>query len=235
MTTARAGGDAEALLAALRGGLIVSVQAEAGSRLNTPETIAVLARAAVENGAAGLRVEGSARIAAVRRATSVPLIGIVKRSYPRYAPYITASDREIAEVVAAGATIVAFDATGRARPDGRDVETVVTNIRARGVLAMADCATPHDVRRAAQAGAEIVATTLCGYTDETRDVTLPALDLVRICATSGSFPVCEGGVATPGDLRAAFAAGAAAVVVGTAITNVDALVRSFAGAAPRAG
>lgn len=233
--TALAAGDAEAVLGALRDGLIVSVQAEAGSPLNTPETIAVLARAAVENGAVGLRVEGSARIAAVRRATSVPLIGIVKRSYPGYAPYITASDREIAESVAAGATIVAFDATARARPDGRDVEAVVASIRARGVLAMADCASPSDVERAAAAGAEIVATTLCGYTDETRDLTLPAFELVRVCAASGAFPVCEGGVATPGDLRAAFAAGAAAVVVGTAITNVDALVRRFAGATPRAG
>jgi putative N-acetylmannosamine-6-phosphate epimerase len=33
-------------------------------------------------------------------------------------------------------------------------------------------------------------------------------------------------------VRAAFAAGAAAVVVGTAITNVDALTRRFAAAAP---
>ncbi|MDP9106323.1 MAG: hypothetical protein M3N49_10385 [Candidatus Eremiobacteraeota bacterium] len=34
-------------------------------------------------------------------------------------------------------------------------------------------------------------------------------------------------------MRAAFDAGAAAVVVGTAITNVDVLVRRFAAAVPR--
>ncbi len=233
--TARAGDAPEAVLEALRGGLIVSVQAEAGSPLNSPETIALLARAAVANGAAGLRVEGLARIAAVRRATPVPVIGIVKRSYAGYEPYITASEREIAEVTAAGATVVAFDATARPRPGGRDVAAVVAAIHARGLLAMADCATADDVGRAAGAGAQIVATTLCGYTEQTRGTALPALDLVRACAAVGAFAICEGGVASVADLRAAFAAGADAVVVGTAITNVDVLVRRFAGATPRAG
>ncbi len=233
--TERAGSGAHAVLDALRGGLIVSVQAEAGSPLNTPETIALLGRTAVANGAVGLRVEGLTRIAAVRRATTVPIVGIVKRSYAGYEPYITAGEREIAEVAAAGATIVAFDATARPRPDGRDVAMVVAAIHARGAVAMADCATADDVRCAAAAGAEIVATTLCGYTDQTRRTVLPAIDLVRACAASGAFAVCEGGVASAEDVRAAFGAGAAAVVVGTAITNVDVLVRRFAGATPRAG
>jgi N-acylglucosamine-6-phosphate 2-epimerase len=219
------------VLNALRGRLIVSVQADADSPLNGPETIALTARAAVASGAAGVRVEGLARIAAVRRALAVPIVGIVKRAYDGFAPYITATEREVAEAVAAGAEIVAFDATDRARPDGRDVAAVVAGIRARGALAMADCATAGDVARAVAAGAEIVATTLCGYTEETRKAALPALDLVRACAASGAFAICEGGVATPDDLRAAFAAGAHAVVVGTAITNVDALTRRFAAAA----
>lgn len=220
------------LLERLRGGLIVSVQAEAGSPLNTPEAIALLARVAVRNGAAGVRVEGGARIGAVRRAVDVPIIGIVKRAYEGFAPYITATEREIAEVVAAGAEIVAFDATDRARPDGADLARVVAAVRARGALPMADCATAGDVERAAAAGAAIVATTLCGYTEETPGSPLPALGLVRACKASGAFAICEGGVSSPDDLRAAFAAGADAVVVGTAITNVDVLTRRFAEAVP---
>ena len=219
----------------LRGGLVVSVQAEAESPLNAPEAIALLARAAARNGAAGLRVEGSARLGAVRRAVELPLIGIVKRAYPGFAPYITAGRREIAEVVAAGAEIVAFDATARPRPDGTTVATAIAAIHAHGRLAMADCATAADAQAAARAGADIVATTLCGYTDETRGTPLPALELVGACAATGAFAIAEGGVATPDDVRAAFAAGAAAVVVGTAITNVDVLVRRFAAAARRGG
>jgi N-acylglucosamine-6-phosphate 2-epimerase len=222
------------VLAALRGGLIVSVQAEADSPLNAPESIALLAQVAVANGAAGLRVEGLDRIGAVRRVLAVPLIGIVKRTYPGYAPYITPSEREIAEVVAAGAEIVAFDATARPRPDGRDVAATIAAIHARGALAMADCAGAQDVRTAAAAGADVVATTLCGYTPATQGARLPALELVACCAASGAFAICEGGVGSPDDLRAAFAAGAQAVVVGTALTNLDVLVRRFAGAAPRA-
>ena len=219
----------------LRGGLVVSVQAEAESPLNAPEAIALLARAAARNGAAGLRVEGSARLGAVRRAVELPLIGIVKRAYPGFAPYITAGRREIAEVVAAGAEIVAFDATARPRPDGTTVATAIAAIHAHGRLAMADCATAADAQAAARAGADIVATTLCGYTDETRGTPLPALELLGACAATGAFAIAEGGVATPDDVRAAFAGGAAAVVVGTAITNVDVLVRRFAAAARRGG
>jgi N-acylglucosamine-6-phosphate 2-epimerase len=225
----------DAILERLRGGLVVSVQAETDSPLNAPHEIALLSRVAVANGAVGIRAEGLARLGAVRRAVGVPLVGIVKRAYAGFEPYITASEREIAEVAATGAEIVAFDATGRPRPDGRDAAGVVAAIHARGALAMADCATADDARRAAEAGADIVATTLCGYTEQTRRTRLPALDLVGAAAATGAFAICEGGVASPDDVRAAFAAGANAVVVGTAITNVDVLVRRFAAAAPRGG
>jgi N-acylglucosamine-6-phosphate 2-epimerase len=47
------------------------------------------------------------------------------------------------------------------------------------------------------------------------------------------FTVCEGGVGSPADVAAAFAAGAQAVVVGTAITNIDVLVTRFVGAVPK--
>lgn len=215
------------LLQRLRGGLIVSVQAEAGSLLNVPETIALLGRVAVANGAVGVRAEGGARIGAMRRAVDVPIIGLVKRSYTGFEPYITPTEREIDEVVAAGAEIVAFDATDRARPDGTTIIQVVDAIHHRGAVAMADCATADDVRRAVAAGVEIVATTLCGYTPATRGTRLPALALVRECAESGAFAICEGGIGIPEDVHAALAAGAEAVVVGTAITNIDVLVRRF--------
>ena len=221
------------MLERLRGGLIVSVQAEADSLLNTPDIIAVLARVAEANGAVAVRIEGAARIAAVKRAVRVPVIGIVKRGYEGFAPYITATEREIFETTGAGADIVAFDATLRARPDGAPLAAVVACIAARGALPMADCATPADAQAAAAAGAPIVASTLCGYTDETRGLALPALDQIRAIRATGAFVIGEGGVSTPDDLRRAFDAGADAVVVGTAITNIDVLVRRFAAALPK--
>ncbi len=216
----------------LRGGLIVSVQAYDDSVLNTPETIALLARCAVANGAVGVRIEGAARIAAVRAAVDVPIVGIVKRKHAGFEPYITSVVAEVAEVAAAGATIVAFDATDRPRPGGVTVRAFVAAALERGLLSMADCATAGELVAAGVAGAHIVATTLAGYTAETVGRALPALDLVTAASARHPFVVCEGGIASPDDARAAFAAGASAIVVGTAITNVDALVRRFASVAP---
>jgi N-acylglucosamine-6-phosphate 2-epimerase len=218
-------------IARLRG-LIVSIQPAADSVLNAPETVALLARCAVANGAVGVRIEGGSRIAAVRRAVDVPIVGLVKRSYPGFGPYITATAAELAEVAAAGADVVAFDATARPHPGGFGPAAAVAAIHGRGLLAMADCATAADLAAAAAAGADAVATTLCGYTDETRGTALPAFGLLAPARASGAFPILEGGVATPDDVRRAFAAGAAAVVVGTAISDVDAQVRRFAQAAP---
>jgi N-acylglucosamine-6-phosphate 2-epimerase len=223
------------VLERLRGGLIVSVQAEANSLLNTPETIALLARCAVANGAVGVRIEGDARIAAVRAALpGVPIVGLIKRVHAGFEPYITSTREEVELVAGAGATIVAFDATLRERAEGSSLRDLVAGARRRGLLAMADCSEPQDALAAVAAGADIVATTLAGYTEATRGRTLPAFDLLAEIARTSPFAVCEGGVGTPEDLRSAFAAGAAAVVVGTAITNVDVLVRRFATAAPRA-
>jgi N-acylglucosamine-6-phosphate 2-epimerase len=216
----------------LRGGLIVSVQAYDDSVLNTPETIALLARCAVANGARAVRIEGVARIAAVRQAVDVPIIGLVKRRYPGFAPYITPTSEDIFDVVEAGADIVAFDATDRPRPDGSTPANAVSSIRVTNRLAMADCSRIADAAAVVFAGADIVATTLCGYTEETRGTPLPALDLVRALKGTGAFVACEGGIGDPRTARAAFDAGADAICVGTAITNVDELVRAFVAATP---
>lgn len=228
------------LLERLRGGLIVSVQAWEGSALDDPHVIAAMARAAQEGGAVAVRVQGVENIAAVRSRVELPIVGLIKRVYPGFEPYITPTLHEVAAVIAAGAEIVAFDATSRSRPDGLDVAAVVEAIHGAARLAMADCAAAGDARDARAAGCEIVATTLCGYTPQTRGRALPALDLVAELAAMrddagnrGPFVVCEGGVHRPDELRAALYAGADAVVVGTAITNVDWLVREFAGSADK--
>jgi N-acylglucosamine-6-phosphate 2-epimerase len=222
------------LLQKLRGGLIVSVQAWKDSAIDDPYVIAAMARAAQDGGAVAVRVAGGRHIRAVRACVDLPIIGLVKRVYDGFAPYITPTPEEVIEIVAAGAEIVAFDATARPRPAGATVAGIVDAIDTAGAVAMADCANAADAEGARAMGAQIVATTLCGYTRETSGHLLPALDLVREMSGLNAFVVCEGGVASPAQLRAAFDAGAAAVVVGTAITNVDWLVRSFAGSADNA-
>jgi N-acylglucosamine-6-phosphate 2-epimerase len=227
------------LLERLRGGLIVSVQAWPGSAIDEPSVLAAIAAAAVENGACAVRMQGVANIAAARARLRVPIVGLIKREYPGYEPYITPTLDEVRAIVSAGAEIVAFDATGRPRPASCTTQAITEAIDALGGVAMADCATADDAARSAAEGAPIVATTLCGYTRDTTGTSLPALELVRTFARleySGGrrpFVICEGGVRSPAQVAAAFEAGSDAVVVGTAITNIDALVREFAARAPK--
>ena len=98
---------------------------------------------------------------------------------------------------------------------------------------MADCATAADAVAAQAAAADIVATTLCGYTKETAGCVLPALDLVSELRELDAFVICEGGIHSPAQGAAALKAGADAIVVGTAITNVEWLAQQFAEALKR--
>ncbi|MGZ3497032.1 MAG: N-acetylmannosamine-6-phosphate 2-epimerase [Vulcanimicrobiaceae bacterium] len=211
----------------LHGGLIVSVQAWPGSAIDDPRVLAAMALAAERNGAAGVRIQGVANLHAVRERVSIPMIGIIKREYEGFEPYITPTLREVREVLAAGAEIVAFDATARPRPGGVTAAELVEAIHAEGALAMADCAGEADGVAAQAMGADIVATTLCGYTKETRGRVLPAFDVVRAFAELDAFVICEGGIHSPEAGKAALEVGADAIVVGTAITNVDWLVGSY--------
>ena len=218
-------------LEALRG-LIVSIQPPSGSALDDPETIASLAVCALENGAVGVRIESARNISAVRkRLPNAAIVGLIKDVVSGFEPYITATLAAVQSVIDAGSTIVAFDATERARPDASTVADAVTAIHRAGGLAFADCARLQDARSAQRCGADILATTLHGYTGETRGAKLPALDLVREIAALRNFTVCEGGVGSPEQAGEARTAGADAVVVGTALTNLDALVRRYADAA----
>ncbi len=213
------------LLDLLRGKLIVSIQPAVGTPMRTPSIVAAMAQASVLAGAGGVRVESVADIAAVRAAIGAPIIGIIKRQEPGYAPYITPTRADVEAILAAGADIVAFDATLRARPE--PLPALIEAIHRAGALAMADCADIADAQNARNLGCEIVATTLCGYTAATSGAALPALALCAQIAALGVFAICEGGIASPAALASAQEAGADAMVVGTALTNLSTRVGEF--------
>lgn len=105
------------IVAALRGGLVVSVQAYPGEPLRHPETMAQMARACELGGAAAIRCQGLADIAAVKGRVEVPVIGLWKEGHEGV--FITPTLRHALACANAGADVVALDATDRARPDGR--------------------------------------------------------------------------------------------------------------------
>ncbi|HQR32007.1 MAG TPA: N-acetylmannosamine-6-phosphate 2-epimerase [Blastocatellia bacterium] len=218
----------------LRGGLIVSCQAPVGTPLCDPQIIAALALTAEQHGAVGVRINSPEHIAATKLRVSVPIIGIEKVVLPESEVYITPTFDVASRVVASGANILAVDATRRPRPQGERFENLIRRIHEELRLpVMADVATFEEGLYAADCGAELIATTLCGYTAESRGAKLPALNLLADLAGKLNVPViCEGGVGSPEQVRQAFDCGAFAVVVGTAITGIGHLVEQFVAASP---
>lgn len=214
----------------LRGRLIVSCQALPDSPLRDPAIIAALARCAVRGGASGVRVDGPDDVAAVRGAVDVPIVGLYKIR-DRAPVYITPTFEEARAVARAGADIVAVQATRERDADaGADpLAALIDRIHAEcGVPVMADVSTLEEGLAAASRGADIVATTMAGYTPHSRPAAGPDLDLVRALADAVAVPVvAEGRITTPEDAAAALDAGAWAVVVGRAITMPEAITERF--------
>lgn len=226
----------EHVLAAWQGGLIVSCQAEAGSPLDHPLIIRALAQTAEQNGAVGVRIDNPANISPVRQVVTIPILGIEKIKHEDSDVYITPTYEAASRVAASGADVIALDATRRSRPNGETLPSIIERIHQElGCPVMADVATEKEGLWAVEeAGADIVGTTLSGYTPETAGrEDEPDYQLIERLASRLMVPViCEGRVREAADVRRAFAAGAIAVVVGTAITNVDWLVRHFVTATP---
>ncbi|MGL5082522.1 MAG: N-acetylmannosamine-6-phosphate 2-epimerase [Microcoleaceae cyanobacterium] len=209
--------------------LIVSCQAPVDSPLHDPVVITAMAKAAVNRGAVGVRIDTPAHIQAVREQVTQPIIGLWKRQIPGYDVYITPQFEDARAVAIAGADIIAIDATQRPRPEGETVARLISKIhRELGKLVMADVDTLDAAIQAIAAGADFVATTLYGYTPATRTQSPPALNLLtQMVATLDCPVICEGGISSPEIARQALTLGAHAIVVGTAITGIDAQVTAY--------
>ncbi len=207
------------MLHTLRGRLIVSCQAYPGEPLRDSETMARIAQSVVIGGAAAIRSQGLDDIRAIARSVAVPQIGLWKVGSDGV--FITPTLTHALAVADAGADVVAIDGTRRERPDGRTLEQTIRELKQRAdVLVMADAGSVDDGLAAEDAGADIVGTTLAGYTGERPRTTGPDLELVNALAARLRVPLfAEGRIHTPTEARRALEAGAYSVVVGTAITH----------------
>jgi N-acylglucosamine-6-phosphate 2-epimerase len=216
----------------LKGGLIVSVQAPEGSPMRHPDVIAAMAEASLNNGAIGVRLESPEHIGAVRRRCPEALIiGLWKRTFPDSPVYITPGWEEIRAVWAAGADVIALDATARQRPQGQDLSELLQRARSDlGAVLMADVDSLANGLRAADLGCAWVGTTLYGYTEATAGLRPPGWELLgplRQQLPETVSLICEGGIGSAEQACRALADGADAVVVGTAITGVDLQVAAY--------
>jgi N-acylglucosamine-6-phosphate 2-epimerase len=210
-------------------GLIVSCQAPVNSPLHDPYIIAAMAKAAVNNGAVAVRIDTPSHIQAVREKVQVPIIGLWKQVITGSDVYITPQFHHAVAVAEAGADIIAIDATTRNRPGDEKLADIITLIHQQlNKPVMADVDTYEAAQLAVNAGADIVGTTLFGYTAQTKNFSPPGWELLtQIIENLDTFVICEGGVSSPQMAKKALDLGANAVVVGGAITGIDLLVQAY--------
>lgn len=221
-------------LEAIRSSVVVSCQAGKESPLCGPHFIAALAGSAALGGAAGFRVDGPENVAAVRAVSKLPIIGINKLPSTNYDVFITPTFSSAQAVITRGADIVALDGTQRPRPDGEQLGDIIRRIHEEcEIPVMADISTLEEGLRAVDLGADLVATTLAGYTPYTAGMNGPAFELLAALVAGSRVPVVvEGRIWTVEDVRACFELGAYAVVIGSAITVPQFITRRFVAAIP---
>jgi N-acylglucosamine-6-phosphate 2-epimerase len=227
---------ASKILKSFANGLIVSCQASTGEPLAHPDHIVALSLTVLNGGACALRLEGVENIRAVRAATSVPIVGITKIDGLSEAErldsvYITATFDDARNLKEAGADVIAMDATARPRPDGMSLEETIHRIHHELEMPVwADTATFEEAQAASAYGADIISTTLFGYTRETyRDHSQgPDFDFLSRCVKELGVPVIlEGRVWQHEEAARALELGAHAVVVGSAITRPHLITKGF--------
>jgi putative N-acetylmannosamine-6-phosphate epimerase len=187
-----------------------------------------MAVAAKEGGAVAIRANSPNDIKAIREAVDLPIIGLFKDG--ESGVYITPTLRHARAVAEAGADIIALDATGRPRPDGRTLAELIADIHGQlDKPVLADVSTLEEGMAAEKLGADFVAPTLSGYTDYSPKFDGPDFDLIRALVEKLNVPViAEGRIRTPEEAKAALDAGVLAVVVGSAITRPQWITAQFA-------
>lgn len=214
------------------GGLVVSCQPVPESPLDKPDIVAAMALAAEQAGAVALRIEGLDNLRAVRSVVTLPVIGIIKRDLPDSPVRITPFLQDVDALAGAGADIIAVDGTERLRPVA--VETLLARIHHHGLIAMADCASERDGLSCQQWGAELIGTTLSGYTTQNIPKE-PDLALVTALSQAGCRVMAEGRYNTPEWAAQAKRHGAWAVTVGSAITRLEHICQWYCAALSEAG
>lgn len=214
----------------LRGGMIVSCQSEGDDPFNAnPEYMGLFAKAAEMGGAVGIRTQGVEKLKAIKRATSLPVIGLLKSQFSDGTVRITGSFKEVEELIEAGSDIVAIDGTFREREGFSGPEFIKAVKQKYGCQVLADIATFDEAKACAGKGADAISTTLNGYTPDTLSkLESPNFYLLEEIIKHITIPVfAEGRYNVPADAQKAMELGAFGVISGTAITRPRVITKWF--------
>jgi N-acylglucosamine-6-phosphate 2-epimerase len=217
----------------LKNKVVVSVQAMPSEPLYAENCTIAMMKSVVKGGAGALRVAGARDVRNAKQLFDVPVIGLTK---PEVIPanwqeivYITPTIRDVLELVNAGADIVAFDGTSRHREHNDTLEEIIKYVKINKRISMADISTVEEGLNCEKLGANILSTTLSGYTQHSPMKSEgPDFELLEELVKQTSVPVVlEGRIWEPEEVNRAFELGAHCVVIGSAITRPQLITRRF--------
>ena len=214
------------VLKSIKKSLVASCQPIPNGPLDTPNFVLASARASLIGGAKALRIEGFKNLKIIKKNIKIPVIGIKKRISEKYPIIITPLISDVDKLANLGADIIAFDSTNRKRP--YSIKQIISQIHFYKKLAMADCSNEKDAIIALDKGADIIATTLSGYTNNKKTPIKPDLKLLKLFIKIFNVPViAEGRFNNKFFFKKALDIGAHAVVVGTALNRIELITKSF--------
>lgn len=216
----------------LAGQLIVSCQALADEPLHSSFIMGRMAVAAEEGGAVGIRANSSVDVAEIKKYVDLPIIGIIKRDYPDAEAFITATMKEIDELMTVKPEIIAIDATSSTRPYGQTLATFFKQIKEKypEQLLMADCSTVEEALYADTLGFDFIGTTLVGYTTQSKGSKIESDDfsIIREIIAKVKHPViAEGNIDSPEKAKRVLEIGCFSVVVGSSITRPQLITKKY--------
>lgn len=220
------------IVSQIRHKVIVSVQAMPSEPLYKEECMAAMMQSVVKGGAAALRVAGVRDVINAKKMFKIPVIGITK---PEVIPpnwreivYITPTIKDAKDLIQAGADIIALDGTSRPRGEN-NLKQIIKFIKINKKLVMADVSTLSEGISARLLGADIISTTLSGYTVQSPETSNePDFELLEGLVNSVDCPVIlEGRIWEPEQVDRAFKIGAHSVVIGSAITRPQLITKRF--------
>lgn len=215
-----------------KGHLIVSCQALPDEPLHSSFIMGRMALAAYQGGAKGIRANTVEDIKEIQKTVDLPIIGIIKHPYGDNPVFITPTMKEVDALMEVKPAVIALDATCRPRPDGKTLDEMVQEIRAKysDQKIMADCSTLDEMKHADELGFDFVGTTLVGYTEESKGNHIETNDfeLIRTFIAQSDRPViAEGNIDTPEKARRVLDLGCYSVVVGSIITRPQLITKRF--------
>ena len=214
------------ILKSIKKSLIASCQPVPNGPLDKPTFVLASAKASLIGGAKALRIEGFSNLKIIKKNMNIPVIGIKKRILTKYPIIITPLLSDVEKLADLGADIIAFDSTERKRP--YSIGQIISKIHSYNKIAMADCSSVKDAIIALDNGANIIATTLSGYTKNQIIPKNPDFRLLNLFIQKFNVPViAEGRFNNPNFFKRAIDMGAHAVVVGTALNRIELITESF--------